>query len=109
MLHRASSPAASEHEIDISHSLLNRSDRSSSEDGVPDQHPDRKARMVDTEGMLDTGSESDDADRIAETQAASNRKSSNLKGRTVKKGGGFQAMSLNSSLLKAISRKGFTV
>ncbi|KAF4126612.1 ATP-dependent RNA helicase DDX54/DBP10 [Geosmithia morbida] len=50
-----------------------------------------------------------DAAFIALQQAASYRKSSNLKGRTVKKGGGFQAMGLNANLLKAITRKGFSV
>ncbi|KAF2667610.1 DEAD-domain-containing protein [Microthyrium microscopicum] len=56
----------------------------------------------------DSGDDSDAA-FIAAQQAASNRKATNLKGRTVKKGGAFQAMGLNAGLLKAITRKGFSV
>lgn len=109
MAPRAPSPALSENEVDISRSLFDGGDQSASEDEASTQHPDRKARMQDTEGMLDLESESDDAAFIAETQAASNRKASNVKGRSVKKGGGFQAMGLNANLLKAITRKGFSV
>ena len=108
---RAPSPAASEIEIDISQALYDNGRISSSEDEGSLQHPDRKARMRDPKNMLNIGadSSSDDEVFIAETQAASNRKASNLKGRTVKKGGGFQAMGLNANLLKAITRKGFSV
>ncbi|KAI9870989.1 MAG: ATP-dependent RNA helicase dbp10, partial [Watsoniomyces obsoletus] len=58
--------------------------------------------MVDDSGL-------DDEAIIAEEQTKSNRRATNLKGRTVKKGGGFQAMGLNANLLKAITRKGFSV
>ncbi|KAL9118586.1 MAG: hypothetical protein Q9187_004864, partial [Circinaria calcarea] len=111
MPHRAPSPAASENEFDISQALFDNVGNSGSEDGVDTQHPDRKARMHTGEGMPDLVFESgsDDADFIAATQAASNRKASNVKGRSVKKGGGFQAMGLNANLLKAITRKGFSV
>ncbi|MCJ1296103.1 ATP-dependent RNA helicase dbp10 [Xylographa carneopallida] len=111
MPHRAPSPAASENEVDISGALLAEVSDSGSEDGVDTQHPDRKARMRAGEGMPDLALESgsDDADFIAATQAASNRKASNIKGRSVKKGGAFQAMGLNANLLKAITRKGFSV
>lgn len=111
MPHRALSPAASENEVDISHALLTGDPVSGSEDGGDTQHPDRKARMEAGEGMPDLALESgsDDALFIAATQAASNRKTSNVKGRSVKKGGGFQAMGLNANLLKAITRKGFSV
>jgi ATP-dependent RNA helicase DDX54/DBP10 len=54
-------------------------------------------------------SDVDDEAAIAQQQAAANRKASNLKGRTVKKGGGFQALGLNANLLKAITRKGYSV
>jgi len=54
-------------------------------------------------------SDEDDEAIIAAQQAASNRKASNLKGRTVKKGGAFQSIGLNANLLKAITRKGFSV
>lgn len=107
MPHRAPSPAVSENEVDISKALFCDGNSESSNDEAETQHPDRKARMG---GMPDLEeSESDDADFIADTQAAANRKSSNLKGKSVKKGGGFQAMGLNASLLRAITRKGFSV
>ncbi|CAK7228153.1 ATP-dependent RNA helicase dbp10 [Sporothrix bragantina] len=54
----------------------------------------------------------DDEDEayIALQQAAAFRKSSNLKGGSASvKGGGFQAMGLNPTLMRAITRKGFTV
>ncbi|MCJ1472371.1 ATP-dependent RNA helicase dbp10 [Lambiella insularis] len=111
MPHRAPSPAGSENEVDISQALFAGHPDSGSEDGVDTQHPDRKARMGAGEAMPDLALESgsDDAEFIAATQAASNRKASNVKGRSVKKGGGFQAMGLNANLLKAITRKGFSV
>lgn len=52
----------------------------------------------DFDGLMNgqnQGDEDDDEAFIALKQAASFRKSSNLKGRTVKKGGGFQAMGKN--------------
>lgn len=109
MPHRAPSPAVSENEIDISRALFN--DGSSAGSDYETQHPDRKARMLEPGEMPDLEGDysSDDAGFIADTQAASNRKSANLKGKTVKKGGGFQAMGLNAHLLKAITRKGFSV
>ena len=109
MPHRAFSPAASENEVDISRSLFDNNSISASEDEASIQHPDRKALMQDAAAILDAESESDDAEFIAETQAASNRKASNLKGRSVKKGGGFQAMGLNANTLRAVTRKGFSV
>ena len=113
MPHRDHSPVISENGIDISHNLLHDDDGVSSSDAGAShsQHPDRKARMQVAEKMIDleAGDESDDAAFIAERQAISNRKASNLKGKSVKKGGGFQVMGLNANLLKAITRKGFTV
>lgn len=47
---------------------------------------------TNTEGFDLVHLDGDDESFIAAQQAASNRKSSNLKGRTVRKGGGFQAM-----------------
>ncbi|KAL1903525.1 ATP-dependent RNA helicase dbp10 [Sporothrix stenoceras] len=46
---------------------------------------------------------------IALQQAAAFRKTSNLKGASSVKGGGFQAMGLNPTLMRAITRKGFSV
>ena len=112
MPHRAPSPAASENEVDISRVLFNDDSSSAGSDNEAElQHPDRKARMLGPGEILDPEGDysSDDAGFIAETQAASNRKAANIKGRSVKKGGGFQAMGLNANLLKAVTRKGFSV
>ncbi|KAF2637066.1 ATP-dependent RNA helicase-like protein dbp10 [Massarina eburnea CBS 473.64] len=100
MAPRASSPALSENEFDIGSALFG-DDNTRQESG----------NGADLGLDLDIGNEdgSDDEAFIAATQAASNRKSSNLKGKTVKKGGGFQAMGLNAALLKAITGKGFKV
>ncbi len=108
MPHRALSPALSEAGVDIANALFENGADSGSEDGRAQQHPDRK-RAMEIMPDLENDSGSDDADFIADVQAASNRKASNLKGKTVKKGGGFQAMGLNANLLKAITRKGFSV
>ena len=104
----------SENELDISNALFADNADSEPEDGGAQQHPDRRAQMLDPGRILDLETDSQlDADGdevfIAAQQAASNRKASNLKGRSVKKGGGFQVMGLNSNLLKAITRKGFSV
>lgn len=110
MSHRAPSPEESVTEVDISKALFDDSDTSGSENAAHAQHPDRKARMHAVGSMPDfEDSTSDDEGFIAETQAAANRKAANLKGKSVKKGGAFQAMGLNANLLKAISRKGFSV
>jgi ATP-dependent RNA helicase DDX54/DBP10 len=63
------------------------------------------------EPVAQNGANDSDGDEafIAAQQAASNRRASSLKGRTVKKGGGFQSMGLDATLLKAITRKGFSV
>jgi ATP-dependent RNA helicase DDX54/DBP10 len=120
------SPAASENEFDITHALLNHGSSSGSEDDASPR-PRKKAKFqpkldattifansndqkVATHGAKDDDSDYDsDEAFIAAQQSASNRKSANLKGRTVKKGGGFQVMGLNPNLFKAITRKGFSV
>ncbi|KAJ4296569.1 ATP-dependent RNA helicase dbp10 [Kalmusia sp. IMI 367209] len=101
MAPRASSPALSENEFDIGAALF----------GDDESTGNAKDLAVDLGLDLEDGSQngSDDEAFIAATQAASNRKSSNLKGHTVKKGGGFQAMGLNAALLQAITRKGYKV
>ena len=111
MPRRVPSPAASENEVDISGALLQDGSSASSDDEGQSQHPDRKARMPRPGDMPDLQGDfsSDDAGFIADTQATANRKASNIKGRSVKKGGGFQAMGLNPTLLKSIARKGFVV
>ncbi|KAF2267011.1 ATP-dependent RNA helicase dbp10 [Lojkania enalia] len=101
MAPRASSPAFSESELDISNALFGG-------DGAEEK---QKGSPADLTIDLNIGGEdiSDEETFIAAQQAASNRKASNLKGKSVKKGGGFQAMGLNAALLKAITRKGFSV
>ena len=110
MSRRAPSPAVSENEVDISKALFYDGSSANSDNEGQTQHPDRKARMLRPGDMPDLEGDfsSDDAGFIAETQAASNRKTSNIKGRNVK-GGGFQAMGLCANTLKAIIRKGFSV
>ncbi|KAI1103121.1 ATP-dependent RNA helicase DBP10 [Jackrogersella minutella] len=104
---RAVSPARSENEIDILGSLFTDST------GISGGN-NRKNTAQDDLGFdfLDGGEDGeDDGDEafIALKQAASFRKSGNVKGKSVKKGGGFQAMGLNANLLRAITRKGFSV
>jgi hypothetical protein len=93
MPHRASSPAASENEFDITNSLF-KDDVDAGDNGF--RFPTSKdLGKLDAGGILDLANESDgDGDDafIAAQQAASNRKASNVKGKSVKKGGGFQAM-----------------
>ena len=89
MHHRGASPAPSEPEVDILGSLYPGDDDAT---GVrPGMTQD-----VDFDDILNGPDGTDDADGdeafIALQQAASFRKASNLKGRTVKKGGGFHAM-----------------
>lgn len=90
MPHRAASPTASENDFDITRSLFK--DDEDSDSG----HPRTKdVGNLDAGEILNLGLDSDgDGDEafIAAQQTASNRKSSNLKGKSVKKGGGFQAM-----------------
>jgi ATP-dependent RNA helicase DDX54/DBP10 len=89
MPYRAVSPAVSENEFDITTSLFR--------DNAITQGGDifgatAKGSTLDASCILDLGVESDgDGDEafIAAQQAASNRK---LKCKSVKKGGGFQAM-----------------
>ncbi|KFY38586.1 hypothetical protein V495_06475 [Pseudogymnoascus sp. VKM F-4514 (FW-929)] len=103
---RAASPAMSENEFDITKSLFNE-DVESDDDNFGIATEKTEMPMV-LDMALESDGEGDEA-FIASELAASNRKSSNVKGKSVKKGGGFQAMGLNSHLLKAIGRKGFSV
>jgi ATP-dependent RNA helicase DDX54/DBP10 len=106
MAPRAASPALSESAFDISNALFPGDDVDGNVLGDGNKLGDGNELGVD----LDIGGDgSDDEAFIAARQAASNRKASNLKGKTVKKGGGFQAMGLNATLLKAITRKGFSI
>jgi ATP-dependent RNA helicase DDX54/DBP10 len=90
MFHRAASPDVSKNEFDIIKSLVR--------DEISVQNKDslgHTAKETTLGNILDLGWESDedgDENFIAAQQAASNRKSSNIKCKSVKKGGGFQAM-----------------
>lgn len=104
----------SENEYDIGASLFG--NFQDDDDGqTSSEEQDKKSKRYGADQSLDVydvmAEESglDDETVIAAQQAASNRKGTNLKGRTVKKGGGFQAMGLNGNILKAITRKGFSV
>jgi ATP-dependent RNA helicase DDX54/DBP10 len=93
-------PARSEQEVDIFDSLNG---------GEHDfKAPKNADEDLDFDGLINGPSNADDdGDEafIALQQAASYRKASNLKGRTVKKGGGFQAMGTeNRKHLSNLSR-----
>ncbi len=117
MPYHSFSPAASENEYDISRALLptlDSSDESTRGEDAEDRNkktlrppaavPSRQVKngpdtLEDWAGLEEPdiaglGSDDDDGNFIAAQQAASNRKASNLKGRTVRKGGGFQAMGM---------------
>src|ERR1700712_3725229 len=94
MPHRAVSPALSENEFDITKSLFE-DEVSGDEEGFAESTAN--TGILDAGGILDLALESDgegDGAFIAAQQAASNRKASNVKGKSVKKGGGFQAMGM---------------
>ncbi|CAJ2513691.1 Uu.00g018100.m01.CDS01 [Anthostomella pinea] len=107
MPRRAVSPAASEAEIDILGSLF--TDGPDDANEKPGKGGAQDGYSFDAGDLLDAGSgDDDDGDEafIALKQAASFRKTGNLKGNS-SKSGGFQSMGLNANLLKAIARKGF--
>jgi ATP-dependent RNA helicase DDX54/DBP10 len=107
---RRSSPAQSENEVDIGGSLFHGHDGGGGTDSEGEDEADQNIPpTTDDLDFMAGDSGSDDEAIIAKQLAISNRKGTNLKGRTVKKGGGFQAMGLNANLLKAITRKGFSV
>ncbi|TDZ33615.1 ATP-dependent RNA helicase DBP10 [Colletotrichum spinosum] len=112
MPRRAASPAPSDFEVDIADSLFNTNADYSGSEGGHDHDQDADGGF-DFDGILNGEQEEADEDGdeafIALKQAASFRKSSNVKGKSVKKGGGFQAMGLNANLLRAITKKGFSV
>ncbi|KAH9865775.1 ATP-dependent RNA helicase dbp10 [Plenodomus biglobosus] len=103
MAPRASSPALSETEFDIFDALAG-----GGGDDDNTGHDERRPGDVGIDLDLASDDGSDDEAFIAAKQAASNRKASNL-GKSIKKGGGFQAMGLNALLLKAIAQKGFKI
>lgn len=93
MPRRAASPAPSEGEVDIADSLF----ATNASDNGSDGGQETGGFDFDMDGIMngnEGGQDDDDGDEafIALQQAASFRKASNLKGKSVKKGGGFQAM-----------------
>jgi len=100
-MYRQASPALSENEVDISKSLFN--DGGLDSDGELETVQD--VGKADAVNVDDEDSEQDEAFIVA-TQAAANRKNDS---KAIKKAGAFQTMGLNTILLKAITRKGFTV
>lgn len=101
---RAVSPAASENDFDITNSLFQ---GAGDLDGGDDETFAGWEQPTNTEQGAGLSDESDgDEAFIAATQAASNRKQPLAKG---KKSGAFQSMGLHANLLKAITRKGFSV
>ncbi|KAK3400110.1 ATP-dependent RNA helicase dbp-10 [Sordaria brevicollis] len=121
MPRRAASPTPSENEVDIAGALFN--DDSDFENNSSKHHT-KKGGVTNAGLDLDfndllgngdnglpsfNGEGDDDEDFIASLTRGAQRKSSNIQGKSVKKGGGFQAMGLNAHLLRAITRKGFSV
>ncbi|RLL98186.1 ATP-dependent RNA helicase dbp10 [Aspergillus turcosus] len=112
MPRRAASPAMSENEFDITGALFQNDSDSDNEQpsAKSKRQPPKKVPSQALDFLGDVNEDDDDDEAfIAEKQTSANRKASNLKGHTVKKGGGFQAMGLSATLLKAIARKGFSV
>ncbi|THX69827.1 ATP-dependent RNA helicase dbp10 [Aureobasidium pullulans] len=107
---RAVSPTASENGFDISNALFGGAGLDSDDDNTLAGFEQPKLAAPDASGGagLDDDSDGDEL-YIAAQQAANNRKTKDLTGKTIKKGGGFQSMGLNGHLLKAITRKGFSV
>jgi len=95
---RAVSPALSENEVDILGSLLTGESQTSSH--VKPKHAEVQDGFGfdatdllngDSGGVIDDDDDDDEA-FIALKQAAAFRKNTNVKGNSLKKGGGFQAM-----------------
>jgi ATP-dependent RNA helicase DDX54/DBP10 len=92
MPHRAASPAISENDFDITKSLFQ--DNEDEEDGFPLSSL-KDVGTLDARGILDSSDGEGDEAFIAAQQASANRKNSNGKGKSVKKGGGFQVMGMD--------------
>ena len=90
---RAVSPTPSENEVDILGAIIQDRDDSENGDG---RGTAPTGADLDFDDILNTaiGSDGDgsDGEFIAAQQRKLNRKSSKLQGKTVRKGGGFQAM-----------------
>lgn len=101
MFERARSSEALEDDFDIVSAL------------VDDHHAEAKSSPTQTPAVQDLAAldvdASDDAPIIADLQTSANRKVTIARTRANKNKRGFQAFGLNSHLLKAIARKGFTI
>ncbi|KAK6332388.1 ATP-dependent RNA helicase dbp10 [Orbilia brochopaga] len=117
---RAASPVASEADVDITAALTGTISFSDDDDfglAEPPKKRLKSQKTLDASSILDLDRPSDDDsnasdndDKFIKSQLVSaNRKASNIKSKSLKKSGGFQSMGLNSTLLKAIQRKGFSV
>ncbi|KAI2628370.1 ATP-dependent RNA helicase DBP10 [Xylaria nigripes] len=110
---RAASPALSENEVDILGSLLTDGGEAShvkpSDAAMHDGISFDVSNLLGGTGGGNDNDDDDDEAFIALKQAAAFRKNANLKGTSLKKGGGFQSMGLNGNLLRAITKKGFKV
>jgi ATP-dependent RNA helicase DDX54/DBP10 len=107
---RAASPAASENEYDISSALFGADDAP----GDGELNGETAVRFTKTDGVIDvlndgfTTDGEDDEAFIAHKQSVANRQGVTSQGKKAK-GGSFQSMGLDAKLLKAITRKGFSV
>lgn len=102
-MHRAASPALSETEVDISRALF--SENLSEDEQIGATQTVSKAGAVAQQADPFADDDDDDA-FIAASQAAANRRNDS---KAAKKVGAFQHMGLNANLLKAITRKGYSV
>ncbi|KAF2719087.1 DEAD-domain-containing protein [Polychaeton citri CBS 116435] len=103
MMGRAASPALSENEVDISRGLFGDDIGSDSETEAPGK---QSAGGISSAFPGESDDDSQDEAFIAATQVTANRRSEN---KHAKKAGAFQTMGLNANLLKAITRKGFSI
>ncbi|KAH9827904.1 ATP-dependent RNA helicase dbp10 [Teratosphaeria destructans] len=101
---REASPALSESEFDISRALVQ--DGGLDSDAELDMAQNTAAGGGEMPDLLGDSEDEQEAAFIAATQVKANRKNESA---GAKKAGAFQTMGLNANLLKAISRKGFTV
>jgi hypothetical protein len=107
MKRRQASPTPSEHEVDIAAALFAEdweedatANATAAATSTATKTTTAKANKavatdLDLNDLLNAGGDSEDdgdAEFIASRQRSSNRKASNLQGKSVKKGGGFQAM-----------------
>ncbi|PSR81894.1 P-loop containing nucleoside triphosphate hydrolase protein [Coniella lustricola] len=102
---RVASPTPSDAEADIFDSLYTEDIESAKPNNAAVQEG---FDFLDVGGQDGADEDDDDEAFIALKQAASYRKTSQMKSKSAKKsGGGFQTMGLNENLLRAILRKGF--